>query len=88
MDKPPSVGLAVAPDGRSILYVQNEFSESNIMLVKNFPLKTSRTSSHTLEQSPFLGTRRFWTGGRQPFPYREAVKESNSALSFVMDQAH
>jgi Tol biopolymer transport system component len=36
MDKPPSVGLAVAPDGRSILYVQNEFSESNIMLVQNF----------------------------------------------------
>ncbi len=36
MDKAPSVGLAVAPDGRSILYVQNEFSESNIMLVKNF----------------------------------------------------
>ncbi len=35
MDKPPGVGLAVAPDGRSILYVQNEFSESNIMLVKN-----------------------------------------------------
>ena|SRR5437868_1937220 len=88
MDKPPSVGLAVAPDGRSILYVQNEFSESNIMLVKNFPLKTSRTSSHTLEQSPFLGTRRFWTGGRQPFPYREAVKESDSALNFVIDQAH
>jgi Tol biopolymer transport system component/DNA-binding winged helix-turn-helix (wHTH) protein len=30
--------LAVSPDGRSILYVQNEFSESesNIMLVKNF----------------------------------------------------
>ena len=25
---------------------------------------------------------------RQAFPYREAVKESNSALSFVMDQAH
>ncbi len=29
-----------------------------------------------------------WLDGRQPFPYREAVKESNSALSFVMDQAH
>ena len=35
MDKPPSVGLTVAPDGRSILYSQNEFFESNIMLVKN-----------------------------------------------------
>jgi Tol biopolymer transport system component/DNA-binding winged helix-turn-helix (wHTH) protein len=35
MDKPPSVGLAISPDGRSILYVQNEFSESDIMLVKN-----------------------------------------------------
>jgi Tol biopolymer transport system component len=35
MNKPPGVGLALAPDGRSILYVQNEFHESNIMLVKN-----------------------------------------------------
>ena len=35
MSKPPSVGLALAPDGRSIVYVQNEFSESNIMLVQN-----------------------------------------------------
>jgi len=32
LDKPTSTGLAVAPDGRSILFVQNEFSESNIML--------------------------------------------------------
>jgi len=28
--------LAVSPDGQSILFVQNEFSESSIMLVKNF----------------------------------------------------
>jgi Tol biopolymer transport system component/DNA-binding winged helix-turn-helix (wHTH) protein len=37
MDRPSSVGLAVAPHGRSILYVEKEFSESNIMLVKNLP---------------------------------------------------
>jgi len=30
------VGLAVSGDGRSILYQQNELSESSIMLVKNF----------------------------------------------------
>jgi Tol biopolymer transport system component/DNA-binding winged helix-turn-helix (wHTH) protein len=35
-DKPPSPGLALSPDGRSILYVQNELAESSIMLVKNF----------------------------------------------------
>ena len=37
-----------------------------------------------------LGKRktRLRASSRQPFPYREAVKESNSALSFVMDQAH
>ena len=29
-------GLAVSPDGRSLLYVQNEFDDSNIMLMKNF----------------------------------------------------
>jgi Tol biopolymer transport system component/DNA-binding winged helix-turn-helix (wHTH) protein len=31
-----SQGLAVSPDGRSILYARVESSESNIMLVKNF----------------------------------------------------
>ena len=29
-------GLAVSPDGRSLLYGQNEFLDSYIMLVKNF----------------------------------------------------
>ena len=29
-------GLSLSPDGRSVVYVQNEFAESNIMLVKNF----------------------------------------------------
>jgi Tol biopolymer transport system component/DNA-binding winged helix-turn-helix (wHTH) protein len=35
-DKPPSIGLALSPDARSILYVQGESFESTIMLVKNF----------------------------------------------------
>jgi len=35
LDEPTmGTGLAVAPDGRSILFVRNEFSESSIMLVK------------------------------------------------------
>ena len=29
-------GLAVSADGRSLLYVQNQYDDSNIMLVKNF----------------------------------------------------
>jgi hypothetical protein len=29
-------GLAIAPDGRSLLYSQNELDDSYIMLVKNF----------------------------------------------------
>lgn len=29
-------GLSLAHDGRSLVYIQNEFAESNIMLVKNF----------------------------------------------------
>jgi Tol biopolymer transport system component/DNA-binding winged helix-turn-helix (wHTH) protein len=36
LNKPTGWGLTVAPDGRSILYVETEFEESNIMLVKNF----------------------------------------------------
>jgi hypothetical protein len=35
-DKDPGWGLAISRDGKSILYVQGEFAESNIMLVKNF----------------------------------------------------
>jgi serine/threonine protein kinase len=35
-ERPPSFGLAISADGRSILYVQNEFEESKIMVVKNF----------------------------------------------------
>ncbi len=36
LEKEPGWGLGISHDGRSILYVQNEFAESNIMLVKNF----------------------------------------------------
>jgi hypothetical protein len=37
LEKPASHGgLAVSPDGRSLLYGQNEFWDSYIMLVKNF----------------------------------------------------
>jgi Tol biopolymer transport system component/DNA-binding winged helix-turn-helix (wHTH) protein len=36
LDKPTGWGLAVAPDGRSLLYVETEFEESSIMLLKNF----------------------------------------------------
>ena len=35
LEKPAGMGLALSADGRSILYVQNEFTQSNIMLVKN-----------------------------------------------------
>ena len=36
LDRPSSVGLAVSPDGKSLLYALAEPEESNIMLVKNF----------------------------------------------------
>ena len=36
LDREPDWGLALSPDGKSILYIQGEFAESNIMLVKNF----------------------------------------------------
>jgi Tol biopolymer transport system component/DNA-binding winged helix-turn-helix (wHTH) protein len=36
LDKPIGWGLALAPDDASLLYVEAEFEESNIMLVKNF----------------------------------------------------
>jgi Tol biopolymer transport system component/DNA-binding winged helix-turn-helix (wHTH) protein len=32
----PGFGLSISADGKSILYVQNEIDQSNIMLVKNF----------------------------------------------------
>jgi len=35
-DKPWGWGFAVSPDNDSLLYVQSEFEESNIMVVKNF----------------------------------------------------
>jgi Tol biopolymer transport system component/DNA-binding winged helix-turn-helix (wHTH) protein len=36
LDKPPGSGLALAPDGRSVLYIQIDFFQWNIMLVKNY----------------------------------------------------
>ena len=36
LTKPPGFGLSISADGRSILYVQDEIVQSNIMLVKNF----------------------------------------------------
>lgn len=36
LDKKPGWGLSISNDGKSIVYIQNEFAESNIMLVKNF----------------------------------------------------
>ncbi|MBO0910645.1 MAG: PD40 domain-containing protein [Acidobacteria bacterium] len=35
-EREPGWGLSVSNDGKSIVYVQTEFSESNLMLVKNF----------------------------------------------------
>ena len=36
LEKEPGWGLSMSSDGRSIVYIQNEFSESNLMMVKNF----------------------------------------------------
>ena len=36
VEKKPGWGLSISNDGRSIVYIQNEFAESNIMLVKHF----------------------------------------------------
>lgn len=36
LEKEPGWGLSMSSDGTSIVYIQNEFSESNLMLVKNF----------------------------------------------------
>ena len=36
LTKSPGFGLSMSADGRSILYVQNENTRTNIMLVKNF----------------------------------------------------
>jgi Tol biopolymer transport system component/DNA-binding winged helix-turn-helix (wHTH) protein len=36
LEKEPGWGLSLSGDGRSIVYIQSEFSESNLMLVKNF----------------------------------------------------
>lgn len=36
LGKAPGWGLSLSHDAKSIVYIQNEFSESNIMLVKNF----------------------------------------------------
>jgi Tol biopolymer transport system component len=35
-DKPYSFGLAISPDGRSLIYAQREVAESGIMLMNNF----------------------------------------------------
>jgi Tol biopolymer transport system component/DNA-binding winged helix-turn-helix (wHTH) protein len=36
LEKEPGWGLSLAPDGRSLTYVQSEYVDSNIMLVRNF----------------------------------------------------
>jgi hypothetical protein len=35
-DKEVNWGITVSPDGRYMMYVQNDFSQSNLVLVKNF----------------------------------------------------
>jgi Tol biopolymer transport system component/DNA-binding winged helix-turn-helix (wHTH) protein len=36
LQKEPGWGLSLSPDGKSIVYIQDEFAESNLMLVTNF----------------------------------------------------
>jgi Tol biopolymer transport system component/DNA-binding winged helix-turn-helix (wHTH) protein len=36
LEQKPGWGLSISNDGKSIVYIQDEFAESNIMLVKNF----------------------------------------------------
>jgi len=36
LEKEPAWGLSLSNDGKSIVYIQKEFSESNLMLVRNF----------------------------------------------------
>ena len=36
LTKPVDLGLAVSPDGRYLLFAQNDFSGSDLMLVENF----------------------------------------------------
>lgn len=36
LDKPTGWGLSISPDGKSLFYVEVEFDESTIMVVKNF----------------------------------------------------
>ena len=36
LEKRAAWGLTLSPDGHSVLYVQNDFNESNIMLLENF----------------------------------------------------
>lgn len=36
LEKPPGRGLTLSPDSHSLLYVQQDFRESNIMMVDNF----------------------------------------------------
>ena len=36
LEKEPGWGMSMSQDGKSIFYIQNEYAESNLMLVKNF----------------------------------------------------
>ena len=36
LERKPGWGLSLSPDGKSLAFIQEEFAESNIMLVKNF----------------------------------------------------